>query len=266
MNPPHDTTPRFCRVHGRDSRSKPHFYNIQRPNPEEANAELAAHLIRAHEEERALIARELHDDIAQSLSILHIKLKRLELGMSGPPDVCMQIEDLCRLSRKIADDVQHLSHGLHSSSLDLLGLAVATRQLCAEFVGSRDSKLEFNLGEIPQNLDKDIALCIFRVLQESLRNIVKHSRAGTVTVDLSADSDKIRLQVCDDGVGFDPAANSSRPGLGLISMRERLRLVRGKVAVTSARGEGTRIEAIVPLVSEWQTAGFSAGVLADEQR
>jgi len=209
---------------------------------------VAARLIRAQEEERALVARELHDDIGQSLALLTMKLATLELGKSGSPSERVQVEDLRLLAEKIGKDVQSLSHGLHSASLELVGLTCAIRQQCAELAKSNEFTVQSKISEVPRNLDKDIAVCLFRVAQESLRNIVKHSNAREVFIGLSADSDKIHLLVSDDGVGFDIASKDSRLGLGLTSMRERLRMLRGgKLSVISARGEGTRIEAVVSL-------------------
>jgi signal transduction histidine kinase len=225
----------------------PRSYNTESLPAGEANNDFAARLIRAQEEERTLIARELHDDIGQSLCALNLMLVQLGEKMSGAPGKCTLIEDLCRLSERIADDVQRLSHGLHSTSLDILGLSVATRVQSAEFAKHSDVKVVCEIGTIPRNLDRDIAMCLFRILQESLRNIKKHSRAGRITIHLFADSHKICLQVRDDGVGFDPATDTTQLGLGLISMRERLRLIRGKLTLTSARGNGTVVEASVPL-------------------
>jgi len=237
-------------MHRRDSRVERDWPITDRNGSEATSTEFAAHLLRAQESERASIARELHDDIGQSLALLSIKLKKLELDKRGSPDERVLVEDLCRLSDKITLDVQRLSHGLHPASLEFLGLTNAMRQQCAEFAENSDSKVEYHLGEMPRTLEKEIAVCLFRVLQESLRNIVKHSSAEKVTIDLSAELDRLRLQVRDDGVGFDTAADNSRSGLGLTSMRERLRMIGGKLTVTSAPGQGTQIEAFAPLLEK----------------
>jgi PAS domain S-box-containing protein len=219
----------------------------ERKEAEAARAEFAGRLLRAQEEERSGIARELHDDIGQKLALLTNKLELLESQMSAFPDKRDAIKDVGTMAMKVAHDIQRLSHGLHSSHLELLGLANATRKLCRDFAEHNEAKVECNVEGIPQNLDKNVATCLFRVLQEGLRNTIKHSNAKKVTISLSAHSNKIRLQLCDDRVGFVPSTETRRLGLGFTSMEERLRLVRGTLTVSSTPGHGTRIEARVPL-------------------
>ncbi len=215
----------------------------ERKLAEEARAEVTRRLLRAQEEERSLIARELHDDIAQSLAVLNMRLHQLERKAQRSPRQRAAVADARGLALKIANDVERLSRGLHPSQLEQLGLAAAVRDWCGDFARHSGFRMECRLGDIPRDLDLDVTGCLFRILQECLRNIAKHSQAGHVSVELSAGSGQVRLQVSDDGIGFDPA--SATPGLGFVSMRERLRLVGGKLELTSAPGKGTRVEATV---------------------
>ena len=142
--------------------------------------------------------------------------------------------------------MQRISHGLHSASLELLGLAAAAATHCGEYALHSRAEVQYNIGEIPRDLDRDIAVCMFRVLQEGLRNVAKHSNAAHVRVELSLESNQIELTISDDGVGFDPEAESAGPGLGLASMSERVRLLNRQLAVTSSFGRGTQVTARVP--------------------
>ncbi len=143
--------------------------------------------------------------------------------------------------------VGNLSHQLHSSHLELLGFVVAVKGLCREFAEQYLVPAQCNCSGVFNNLSADVALCLFRVLQEALHNVAKHGHAKNVEVDVIGNRNKIHLEIADDGVGFAPTAQSKRHGLGLISMRERLYLVGGKFAIVSKRGWGTRVEATVPL-------------------
>ncbi|HXZ28717.1 MAG TPA: PAS domain S-box protein [Terriglobales bacterium] len=213
---------------------------------EQARQELAGRLLRAQEEERARIARELHDDIAQRLALLTIRLGQLEKEASLAEDA-ERVADLRRQAKQLSLDVSHLSHLLHSSYLENLGLAAAVENQCREAAKLHHLEIECKVRDLPRMFDHDVALSLFRVLQEALRNIIRHSHADKVQVDLLADAAGIHLRVSDDGVGFDPAAPGNREGLGLVSMRERLRLVGGSLTVTSQPGRGTRVEARAPL-------------------
>ena len=211
-------------------------------------ASMGRRLIEAHEEERTWIGRELHDDIVQRLALLAVALDRE--SQSNQPSTGTPLQEVKRHIREIADDVQALSHRLHSSKLDYLGLATAAKSFCREV--SEKSKVEvvFHQSDIPTSLPKEISLCLFRVLQEALQNAVKHSGVGSFTVDLQAGADAIELKVADNGKGFDEREAFTCHGLGLISMRERLQMVNGELEVKSKPGGGTTIYARVPLKAE----------------
>jgi PAS domain S-box-containing protein len=207
---------------------------------------LGVRLLRSQDEERSAIARELHDDVGQSIAILGVKLQLLKGRMTADSYEASQLEEAHAFINKLAQDVQRISHGLHSSSLELLGLASAAAHHCREYALNRDVDVECDIGDIPRDLDRDISVCVFRVLQECLRNVAKHSKASRVTVKLSLESNQIQLKITDDGVGFDPAAEAAGPGLGLASMSERVRLLHGKFTIASSVGNGTQVTAVVP--------------------
>ena len=136
---------------------------------------------------------------------------------------------------------------LHPSKLEQLGLAAAIRSLCKELAGGHGMRIEFTPGEPPGRVSEDAALCLYRIVQEALRNVIKHSGARLAVVELSGAADSVALRIADDGAGFDPRLVEGKGGLGLVSMRERLRLVGGEIAINSRPGAGTRIDVQVPL-------------------
>lgn len=148
---------------------------------------------------------------------------------------------------EISKDVQALSHRLHSSKLDYLGLASAAKSFCKEFSAKAKVEIQFNQSAIPATIPKDVSLSLFRVLQESLQNAVKYSGVEIFRVELRGTSDGIELVVSDNGKGFEEEEAFSRHGLGLISMRERMQMVRGVFSVKTRPGIGTMISARVPL-------------------
>jgi PAS domain S-box-containing protein len=219
----------------------------QRKLAEESLANIGRRLIEAHEEERTWIARELHDDINQRMALLAIELDRWNQQL---PDSAVEFHDHIhhasqRLS-EIAKDIQALSHRLHSSKLEYLGLVVAAKSFCKELSEQQKVEIDFSHTDIPQSVPKEISLCLFRVLQETLQNAVKHSGVRHFKVGLCGTEGEIQLTVSDLGVGFDPQEAINRRGLGLVSMRERLQLVNGEFSVKSQPGGGTTIHARVP--------------------
>jgi PAS domain S-box-containing protein len=224
---------------------------------QEALEGLGGRLIEAQEKERTRIARELHDDICQRLSLLSLELE-LANRESNDSDVPAnrRIEEIRQYYSELAGDVQALSHQLHSSKLDYLGLTAALRSFCREFSQQHTMNIEFDDEKVPNPLPRDVSLCLFRVAQEALSNGVKYSGATRMTVELRGTADQIRLEVSDSGVGFDAQAAKQHAGLGMVSMQERVHLVGGSFSVESRRNWGTRIVAIVPLKSE--AASFSA--------
>ena len=219
----------------------------ERKHAEEALRDFPQRLLQAQEEERASIARELHDDIGQNLAMLSITLSKLEQDCVRDPAKRALARESHAMALKIADDARRLSHGLHPSSLELLGLASAVRQQCIEFGATTSATVHQNIGDLPRNLGKDVETSIFRVLQECLHNITKHSKARQIEVKLWADASEIRLRVEDDGVGFEMAKTTANQGLGLASMNERVRLVRGSLQLRSNPGEGTQVDVRVPI-------------------
>jgi PAS domain S-box-containing protein len=212
---------------------------------EEALRELSEHLIRAHEEERALLARELHDDVTQRLAVLAIDVGRTELAAGdGPHSEPMRAlrEGLIRLS----EDIHTMAYQLHPSVLEELGLEEALRTEC-ERVGRRNGiAISLDLDPTPAAIGKDASFCLFRVAQEALNNVTRHAGARTATVTMRRMDAGLLLEVRDDGVGFDPERSDRRKSLGLASMRERVRLVRGTLEIESAPGSGTAIIVWVP--------------------
>ena len=215
-----------------------------------ARAQLSGLLITAQEQERASIARELHDHVNQRLALLAIELQQFEASAGRlSKEERAEVERLWDLTNDISHDVQTLSHQLHSSQLQHLGLVAGIRSLCQEFSKSNGVEAECRCGGAIPKIDENVSLALFRVAQEALRNASKYSRASSVTAELQCDQDVLLLRVADDGAGFDPASVNG-DGLGLISMRERMRLIGGELAVQSKPGGGTQVEARVPLVHE----------------
>jgi PAS domain S-box-containing protein len=214
---------------------------------EESLATMGRRLIEAHEQERTWIGRELHDDINQRLALLAVELDQWGPEVPSAEQLIAQVRHAQGRITEIAKDVQGLSHRLHSSKLDYLGLAAAAGSFCKELSEQSKVEIQFRHSGIPRNLNKEVSLCLFRVLQEGLQNAVKHSGARSFTVDLHGTEESIELAVADVGSGFEEQEAFGRNGLGLISMRERLQLVRGELTVRSKPGAGTTIHARVPL-------------------
>jgi signal transduction histidine kinase len=215
-------------------------------------------LIEAHEEERTWIARELHDDIAQRIALVAVELERCDDQAAG--SVVGVHEYLQKARQRVADlgqDIQTLSHRLHSSKLEYLGLAAAARSFCHELSEQRTVRIEFKHSDIPTTIPKEISLCLFRVLQEALHNAVKHSSDQNFTVEVHGTKEGISLTVSDRGIGFDWQDAMNRRGLGLISMRERLRLVNGELSIQSEPGRGTTVLAHVRLEQEDHSASIA---------
>ena len=215
---------------------------------EQTLAEMGRKLIEAHEEERTWIARELHDDVNQRIALLAVQLGH---WAQDPPNSRIEITNHIRHVRmdlsELGNDIQALSHRLHSSKLEYLGIATAANSFCRELSERQKVQIAFRHEEIPHNLPKEISLCLFRVLQEALQNAVKHSGERYFSVELLGTSGEIELTVNDKGVGFDPQHAYNHHGLGLISMRERLKLVGGEFHIKSELSHGTTITARVPL-------------------
>jgi PAS domain S-box-containing protein len=221
----------------------------ERKLAEAALAGVSGRLIEAQEQERSRIARELHDDIGQRLAMLAIELAQLHQDPTDLAKVRSRIGELHAQASEIATDIQSLSRDLHSTKLEYLGLVAAMRDLCRELGEQTEVSVDFKSQDLSGPLPPNISLCLFRVLQESLLNAVKHSGTRHVEVVLRETPDEIHLAVSDRGVGFDSEAAKDGRGLGLVSMEERLRLLKGTLSIKSQPRHGTTIQARVPLRS-----------------
>ena len=209
---------------------------------------LAGKLMEVQEEERRRISSELHDDLNQNLAVLVMNVEALERRPPTSPDETRgHLRVLRNEIKEMSDDVRRLAYRLHPSILDHLGLAVALQSQVEDFAKREHIKATFMQRNLPDSLPQDISTCLYRVAQEALRNVVKHARASQVAVRLSRSERILRMSVFDSGVGFEMKSNQMPQGLGLVSMQERVRLVRGRLSVRSRPGRGTYVFARVPL-------------------
>lgn len=212
---------------------------------------LAGHLISVQEEERGQLARELHDELNQDLMVVALELARIEQQVPCSPDVIRHdLKSVQERVEALSDEVRRVSHRLHPAVLEFLGLATALEAECERFSKLAGIQVDFATHNLPASLPRDISLCLYRVAQEGLRNVVRHAHSPRVTVSLGCAGDGIRLSVQDFGEGFEPELVNGRSGLGLVCMEERLRLVNGSLSVKSRPGEGTHVEALAPLSGE----------------
>jgi signal transduction histidine kinase len=206
---------------------------------------LTARLLGLQEAGNKDLARELHDDLSQKLAALGMEVSTLLQPSADPlPD---RVRALSARIDGLATDVHALSRRLHPAILDELGLAAALREECAAFSAQTAVPCEVESRGVPAALPEDVSLCLYRVAQESLRNIAKHAEAAHVRVVLSGGKSGIALRVADTGDGFDLSEVKGKGGLGLISMEERVRLIHGKFTIQSRPGKGTTVEVSVPL-------------------
>ena len=220
----------------------------ERKRAEDALSSVNGRLLEAQESERARIARDLHDDIGQRLALLAVALthvKGLQPDASG--EVLRCLDALLEQTEELVTEVQALSHELHAPRLLHLGVVAAMRGFCGELSGQKNVEIDFRDENVPGNVPPDVSLCLFRVLQEALHNAVRHSRGRHLHVDLRGTGDAVHLTIRDEGVGFDVDAASRGLGLGLISMRERLKLVGGELCIESQSTRGTTVLARAPV-------------------
>jgi PAS domain S-box-containing protein len=226
-----------------------------RKHAEEALLGMSRKLIEAHEQERTRIGRDLHDDVVQRLVMLAIELEGVQQDV---PDTASELRTrigaLRSQTRQITNDVQMLSHELHSSKLDYLGIVGATKNFCKEFSERQKVEIDFQSHDLPTALPTDLSLSLFRVLQEALRNATKHSGVKRFEVRLWGSTGEIHLTISDLGAGFDADTAMKSTGLGLTSMQERLRLVGGELSINSQPKGGTTIHARVPFHSSSDSA------------
>jgi signal transduction histidine kinase len=214
---------------------------------EETLRDLGGRLITAQEEERTRVARELHDDLNQRMALLSVELEQVSQKL--PPSqgsLRLSIHKVWERAQEISSEIHRVAYQLHPSKLDHLGLVAAVKSHCLELAAHHELKIAFK--EIGCNglIPKDVTLCLFRIVQESFRNVIKHSGASEASAVLVGIPGFIQLSISDDGRGFDLDSMRSKNGLGLISMRERLRLVGGTISIQSS-ARGTRIEVSVPV-------------------
>jgi two-component system, NarL family, sensor kinase len=211
---------------------------------------LADRLIEAQENERRRIARELHDDITQRLTLIGLEAGEIERdNKSGSLAPRSALEKLAEELSRLIGDVTRLSHRLHPSLLDRVGLSTAVRVLCHDLSGRHGLEVSFTDRDVPRELPEAPALAVYRVAQEALRNALKHSQANRAEVLLSADAKSLTLEVADDGQGFDSERGWETRGLGLQSMRERVQMLNGTIFVQSTPGAGTSVRVEVPIHS-----------------
>jgi signal transduction histidine kinase/ABC-type uncharacterized transport system substrate-binding protein len=223
----------------------------ERKLAEEALNSLSGNLIRAQEEERRRIAREIHDDFQQRVAVLAIELDSLSQDIGGEDEITLfRLRELSNQVNALGIDLHSLSHRLHSSALDSMGLVPALKGLCSEFRRHHDLKVSLVAENVPEKVPSETALCLFRIAQEALQNVRKHAGAQVAEVRVEGLEGTIRLSVSDQGAGFDRDASTQSGGIGIRSMEERVRLLNGRIEVHSKPGSGTTIEASVPAVSE----------------
>jgi PAS domain S-box-containing protein len=228
----------------------------ERKQAEEALSSVSRRLIEAHEEERTRVARELHDDINQQIALLSVGLDGLKQDLPASDDgMNRRFDEVREHLSDLGNEVQALSHRLHSSKLDYLGLESAAAGFCREFSALTNVEIDLHAESVPKDLPKEISICLFRVLQEALQNALKHSGSRHFEVSLRNGTNAIELTVHDSGVGFDPEEAANRHGLGLTSMKERLKLVDGQFVVDSNPHRGTTIHARVSLSPKVKSAG-----------
>ncbi len=218
----------------------------ERRRAAQALEDLAARLIHAQEEERSRIGRELHDHVSQQLALMAIRLDQLRLDPTAPPEMAGAVGRLRQDASEAIEDVYRISHRLHSSALEQLGLVRALERLVAEFSERHGISIGFAAEPFDRPVPPEQALCLFRVVEEALTNVARHSAAATAAVKVEADDEGIRIAVEDTGTGFDPDGGGTGASLGLVSMRERMRIVRGAIRIHSSPSSGTRIEAWAP--------------------
>jgi PAS domain S-box-containing protein len=227
----------------------------RRKEVEEALRAASQKLIKAQEDERTRIARELHDDINQRIALLAVRLQSQQSPHASAAEFRKVIGDTITELENLGMDVQALSHKLHSSKLESLGLATAAASFCKELSSQHGVEIEFHSENIPTDLSKDISLNLFRVLQEALQNAIKYSGSRRFHVSLTGTSNQVQLKVRDTGIGFDPEEAMKGHGLGLTSMKERVKMVNGTLSIDSQPLCGTTIQARVPFSSQTNSAG-----------
>jgi signal transduction histidine kinase len=215
--------------------------------------QLSGRLIDAQEKERSRLAAELHDDFSQRLALLALGLENASEALPDSPRTAkQQLQELINSASELGADIHTVSHRLHSATLESLGLVPGVSSLCKEFTDRHGIEIDFSAENVPRIVDPDVALCLFRIVQEALQNLRKHSGAAKAEVKLIRRADRIFVSVSDQGKGFDMNDTRANEGLGVRSMGERARLLRGSFKIYSKPGRGTRVEAAIPLPSSME--------------
>ncbi|HWR92387.1 MAG TPA: PAS domain-containing protein, partial [Desulfobacterales bacterium] len=210
-------------------------------------SKLAGRIINAQEEELRRLSRELHDDLTQRLAALSLDAALIEKQLNPSHSQAVKdLKDLRSNLSEVAEEVHDLSRQLHPSILDDLGLVKAVQAECDAFTKKTGIDLSFTPHDFPDSVPQQLALCLYRVIQEGLQNIAKHSRAKAASITLQGLSEGIRLSIEDKGIGFDPQEVRKKAGIGLSSMRERVRLLNGAISFKLEPGQGTAIEVFIP--------------------
>jgi signal transduction histidine kinase len=216
----------------------------------DAQIQLSGRLINAQERERSRLAIELHDDFSQRLALLALGLENASEALPNSPRIAKhQLQDLINSASELGADIHTVSHRLHSATLESLGLVPGVSSLCKEFTDRHGVEVDFSAENVPRIVDPEVALCLFRIVQEALQNLRKHSGAAKAEVKLIRRADRIFVSVSDQGKGFDMNDTKTNEGLGVRSMGERARLLRGSFKIHSKPGRGTKVEAAIPLPS-----------------
>jgi PAS domain S-box-containing protein len=215
----------------------------RRKQMEETLSTMSRKLIQSQEQERARIGRELHDDINQRIAMLAVELEHLQ---DNPAEVQTRLPELRAQTMELSNDVQAMSHDLHSSKLEYLGVVAGMKSWCREFSERQAMEIDFK-SDISSVVPLDVGICLFRVLQEALNNALKHSGVKRIEVQLREESGEIHITIRDLGKGFDLEAVRQGRGLGLTSMQERVRLVNGTITIESKPMGGTTIHVQVPV-------------------
>ncbi|HEY6305382.1 MAG TPA: PAS domain S-box protein [Candidatus Angelobacter sp.] len=219
-----------------------------RKKAEESLRNLTFRVIQIQEEERARIARELHDDVSQRLGVLTFQLDQvLQDSLQTGSSSSRQLVALSTIAHQLCADIQHLTRHLHPSHVEIAGLVSAVSGFCVEYAQQNGFEVEFSHSQVPDTLPQEVKLCLYRVVQEAIRNAQKHSGVRYVRVELTGSPEAIRVCVADAGKGFEPASAWPFDGLGLVSMTERVKSLGGRFSVQSRLGGGTTVEASIPL-------------------
>jgi len=225
-----------------------------RREAEQALADVSRKLVQVQEEERTRIARDLHDDINQRLALLAVDIEQLNQNLpESSPELIDRLTQIRERVTEVSTGVQSISHELHSPQLEYLGIVAAMKSFCRELAARQSVEIDFRSDDIPRSISNEVSLCLFRVLQEALHNAVKHSQVRHFEVRLTCSSDLLDLTIADRGTGFNPETASNKGGLGLVSMRERVRLVNGTIVIDSKPMNGTTIHVRVPFRLEQES-------------